>query len=267
MKWEQAQQDYLAGMKYKEIAAKYDVSINTVKSWKQRYHWQRTPKKKNAPKAKKSVHTKSRKGAHKKEASPPELPPELADNDELNDKQKLFCLYYLQRFNAAWAYQKAYQADWNSAHTAGPRLLTNVDVVKLIKQLKARMTSGLYLNVNDILKQYIKQAFADVGDYVEFGNKDAIDPDTLMPYKRSYVYFKDKSEVDTSLINEVHIGQNGAVIKLYDKQKALDRLMDYLPEPKSGEITKDTFVQAIVEGLKEVKQPNSEDDHNADANS
>lgn len=40
-------------MKYKDIASKYNVSINTVKSWKQRYKWNR-----------KSMHTK-KKYAHK----------------------------------------------------------------------------------------------------------------------------------------------------------------------------------------------------------
>ena len=50
----QAYKDYVKGMKYKELAEKYGVSINTIKSWKQRHGWQR---KKGAP-AKKSVHTK-----------------------------------------------------------------------------------------------------------------------------------------------------------------------------------------------------------------
>lgn len=36
--WELAYEDYKAGMKRKDIAQKYKVSINTVKSWKQR-HW------------------------------------------------------------------------------------------------------------------------------------------------------------------------------------------------------------------------------------
>ncbi|MEK3784120.1 phage terminase small subunit [Paenibacillus sp. FSL R5-0810] len=36
-----AEQDYVNGMKYKEIAEKYGVSLNTVKSWKQRYGWER----------------------------------------------------------------------------------------------------------------------------------------------------------------------------------------------------------------------------------
>lgn len=36
--WELAYEDYKSGTKRKDIAAKYQVSINTVKSWKQR-HW------------------------------------------------------------------------------------------------------------------------------------------------------------------------------------------------------------------------------------
>ncbi|OAB46555.1 phage terminase small subunit [Paenibacillus antarcticus] len=36
-----AEKDYVDGLKYKEIADKYGVSINTVKSWKQRYAWER----------------------------------------------------------------------------------------------------------------------------------------------------------------------------------------------------------------------------------
>ncbi|BCG57475.1 phage terminase small subunit [Paenibacillus sp. URB8-2] len=36
-----AEQDYQAGMKYKAIAEKYGVSLNTVKSWKQRHGWDR----------------------------------------------------------------------------------------------------------------------------------------------------------------------------------------------------------------------------------
>ncbi len=37
--YEKAHIDYLAGKKYKEIAAKYGVKENTVKSWKRRYGW------------------------------------------------------------------------------------------------------------------------------------------------------------------------------------------------------------------------------------
>lgn len=58
--WEQAYEDYKSGLKYKEIAEKYDVTLNTVKSWKTR-HWN-----------KKGVHTnKGKKCAHKKKGAQP----------------------------------------------------------------------------------------------------------------------------------------------------------------------------------------------------
>lgn len=55
-KYVQAEKDYVKGMKYKDIAEKYQVSLNTVKSWKKRYGWNRD---RGAPKVK-SVHTKKR---------------------------------------------------------------------------------------------------------------------------------------------------------------------------------------------------------------
>ncbi|OHX38840.1 phage terminase small subunit [Cytobacillus oceanisediminis] len=55
-KYVQAEKDYVKGMKYKDIAEKYRVSLNTVKSWKKRYGWNRN---RGAPKEK-SVHTKKR---------------------------------------------------------------------------------------------------------------------------------------------------------------------------------------------------------------
>lgn len=50
---EQAKLDYLAGMKYQDIADKYNVSLSTVQSWKKRHKWQRN-----------DVHMKPRICAH-----------------------------------------------------------------------------------------------------------------------------------------------------------------------------------------------------------
>lgn len=61
--YELAELDYKAGMKYKDIAEKYGVTVNTVKSWKQRYNWTResTEKKTN-------VCTQTEKGMHTKKS-------------------------------------------------------------------------------------------------------------------------------------------------------------------------------------------------------
>ena len=39
--YEKAELDYISGMSYKEISEKYEVKLNTVKSWKRRYNWSR----------------------------------------------------------------------------------------------------------------------------------------------------------------------------------------------------------------------------------
>lgn len=48
---EQVKADYLNGMKQKELIQKYNIPLNTLKSWIKRYHW--SEEKKGAPKKKK----------------------------------------------------------------------------------------------------------------------------------------------------------------------------------------------------------------------
>jgi hypothetical protein len=53
-----AKQDYLDGMRQKDIADKYNISINTLKSWIKRYKWSEEKKsynKKGAPKKKRGA--------------------------------------------------------------------------------------------------------------------------------------------------------------------------------------------------------------------
>lgn len=56
---DKARKDYESGMKYKEIAEKYNVTLNTVKSWKTRYKWSRE-----------GVHTKDKR-VHTKRGGQP----------------------------------------------------------------------------------------------------------------------------------------------------------------------------------------------------
>ena len=120
--YEKAQEDYLSGMKYKDIAAKYDVSLNTVKSWKSRY-WN-----KGAP-VKKSVHTKRKKVAHKNAPS----------SGELNPQQEMFAqLVAGERISMYRAYQIAFEKTRPSVATAmsaGPRLAKQNNVAIRIDQI------------------------------------------------------------------------------------------------------------------------------------
>lgn len=240
-KWEEAEKDYLLGMKYKDIAAKYDVSVNTVKSWRSRHSWSR-----NAP-TKKGVHPKSKKVA-------PKIIDDLEENSDLTEKQKLFCLLYLQRFNATWAYQEAYKCNYSTARSEGAKTLANPNIRIQLTQLKKQISSDLYFDVNDIIKEYIQQAKSDVTDVIDFktvkkyqwykvrvdtgkyvdssGHFDwvpKIDPDTGEQefYYENLVTLHDSNEIDTSNIKSVKIDKGEAVVEMYDKQKALDTLMKY----------------------------------------
>lgn len=224
---EQAERDYISGMKYKDIASKYDVSINTVKSWKQRYQWNR-----------KSMHTKKKVCTQKqnKEKSVQEAiveeVKEVSENTELTDKQRLFCSYYIKYRNKTKAYMKAYQCSWENANAHAYELWENVGVRNEIdKQLK-ELRDNIKIDIQDLIQLNIDIAFADMKDYVTFGRKEIeIDKDeenNPVMVKVNYVDFKNSNEVDGTLISEVRQGKDGVSIKLQDKMKAIDFLRKHI---------------------------------------
>lgn len=273
---EDAERDYLSGMKYKDIAEKYGVSLNTVKSWKSRNGWQRdATKKKGAHKKQKRVHTKKSKVA---QARSPDVIDELVENDELKDRQKAFCLYYLQRYNATWAYQKAYGADYATAGRNGHRLLKNAEIKKQLTELKKQQSAELYATANDIMLSYLKQAHSDVTDVLEFKTVKRLSwnkiPDDTGPYEdanghyrldpkidpetgkqafwyENLVLLKDSSEIDTSNVKSIRINDGEAVVEMYDKQKAMKELLERLP---NADDTSDKPKTVVIDNIKE-EQP------------
>ena len=270
---EDAEKDYLAGMKYKDIATKYGVSLNTVKSWKSRNGWQRdATTKKGAHKKIKRAHTKKQKVA---QARSPDVIDELVENDELKDRQKAFCLYYLQRYNATWAYQQAYGVDYETASVNGSKMLRNTKVKKQLTELKKQQSAELYATANDIMLNYLKQAHSDVTDVLEFKTvkrlkwvkipddtgeyedmdghyrlDPKIDPETGEQafYYENLVLLKDSSKIDTSNIKSIRINDGEAVVEMYDKQKAMKELLERLPNTDD---TSDKPKTVVIDNIKE----------------
>ena len=281
-KIEDAKADYLAGMKYKDIATKYEVAVSTVKSWKTRNKWQR-----NNATQRKSMHTKQKSTRTKREKVAPSLPsPELPNNDELTDKQRVFCLYYLQRYNATWAYQKAYGGNYETALRAGPRLLGNVGVKNYLAELKKQQSQDLYATANDILLRYLKQATSDVTDvlsfktekhliYYKIHDKDGpyedaggkfryepkIDPETgeQAYYYEHLITLKDSKDIDTSNIKSIRIDKGEPVVEMEDRQKAMQILLDRLPEPEVSDDSTTSLLRALKDGMDKIWSKNNED--------
>lgn len=141
--------------------------------------------------------------------------------DNLTDKQRLFCIYYIKYFNATKAYQKAYECAYSTAMVEGHRILRNPKVSAEIDRLKAEQMNELKLDVRDVLQKYIDIAFADITDYVEFGKKKKEKKIV------NYVDFKQSNKIDGTIVTEVKQGKDGVSIKLADKMKALEMLSKY----------------------------------------
>lgn len=267
--YESALIDYQAGMKYKEIAEKYGVTINTVKSWKTRYGWSKE----------KGVHTKVEKvctqknvGTQNKEAVAEDVR-QVMDNPDLTDKQRLFCLHYVRCFSATKAYQKAYGCGYDVANAEGYKLLVKPCVREEINRLKQNRLNREMLDEHDIFQKYMDIAFADITDYVEFGREkvqvmgafgpvEIKDPETgkKIPLLKEInsVRFKESAAVDGTLITEVKQGKDGASIKLADRMKAMDWLAAHMDLATAEQRAKIAQMQAQTERM--AQQPAGDDD-------
>lgn len=215
-----------------EIASQLNISAGTVRGWKSKDKWEEklngTFQKRDSERSKRS---QSKVNKKVKEAIADEVD-EVIENPNLNDKQRLFCIYYIRCFNATKAYQKAYGCDYATAASIGYRLLENVGVKEEILRLKQVRFNREFLNEEDIFQKYMDIAFSDITDYTEFGNKEieVLNESTGEKEKLtiSYVNVKDSSSVDGTLISEVSKGRDGVKVKLADKMKALQWLTDHM---------------------------------------
>jgi phage terminase small subunit len=266
----------MAGMKYKDIAEKYGTTINTVKSWKKRYAWNRE----GAPKEKR-VCTQNKKGAQVEKIQIDDGTKETLQNTDLTSEQQMFCIYYSRTFNAAQSYQKAYGCQYTTAVAHGYKLLSNVVVRAEIERLKEIKRQQIVASADDIVELQMRIAFADIGIYMSFGRENVSvmgafgpvkDPETgeYMKKEVNAIRLNESDMVDTQIIQEVKQGRDGVSIKLADKQKAFDWLTKYFlmhPESKyraeyekrkaekeGGETTEyesDGFMEALQSDVKD----------------
>ena len=172
-------------------------------------------------------------------------------NEALTEKQRLFCLYYVKCFNATKAYQKAYACSYETAGSNGYALLQNTAIAAEIKRLKQNRMNQALLEPEDIFQKYLDIAFADITDFVQFGQEEVQVTTMFGPAKDedgnpitkwvNTVKFNNSSQVDGTIITEVKQGKDGASIKLADRMKALDWLanhMDMATEEQRARIAK-----------------------------
>ena len=228
-----------------DIAKQLNVPEGTIRGWKKKDKWdnnlngtfqtntERSEPEKNTVKAGKS------------------LVESVMANDALTEKQRLFCVYYVKCFNATKAYQKAYGCGYETAGSNGYALLQNTAIVDEIRRLKQHRLNQAMLEPGDIFQKYMDIAFADMTDFVSFGQEEIQVTSAFGPVKDdegnpvtkvvNVVKLHPSETVDGTLITEVKQGKDGASLKLADRMKALDWLtnhMDLATEEQRARINK-----------------------------
>lgn len=253
---------YQSGMKLVEIAKELEIPAGTVRRWKLTYKWGSEPKSERSDKKKTNVQKIGRKqkqmAAHAVE--------DVMQNNKLTDKQRLFCIYYVRCFNATKAYQRAYGVDYTTAASISYRLLEKDVVRDEIMRLKRNRLNREFFNEEDLFQKYMDIAFADITDFIEFGNESikVINPDTgeEKEIAVSYVNIKNSDEIDGTLLSGISKGRDGVKVKLADRLRAMQWLSDHMDlateeqkvrisalkaktDPDETEYTDDGFLEAL----------------------
>ena len=168
---------------------------------------------------------------------------QVTENKNLTSKQQKFCLLYIRLFNATKAYQKAYESSYSTAMVEGCKLLRNPKIQTEIQKLKQGRLTRELLDESDIVQKYIDIAFADVTDFVTFGQEEVpvmamYGPVTVrdeetgekVPLTKTVnvVRAKSSDEVDGTILAEVSQGKDGFKLKLADRMKALKWLANHM---------------------------------------
>lgn len=223
---DKAYEMYKQGMKLVDIAAELDVPPGTVRRWKSTHGWD----------SERSGSRSERSDKEKAEKKPvvDDGTKETLQNNDLTPEQQMFCIYYSRTFNATQSYLNAFRCNYDTANAEGYKLLVKPCVRAEIERLKEIKRQQIVAGADDIVELQMRIAFADMGNYLSFGQKEITDPDTGENFMVSTFDLKESGNTDTQLIHEVKRGKDGVSVKLADKQKAIDWLTKYfLMHPES----------------------------------
>ena len=229
---------YKGNIQNREISQKLNVPEKTISGWKCKDKWNQ---KLNGVLQTNTEYSKSKKNIKKKVVV--EEVDKVMKNDELTDKQRLFCIYYVRRFNATKAYQKAYECSYETAMVEGSKCLRKPKVKEEIYKLKQNRLNQEFLSEEDIFQKYMDIAFSDITDYVSFKTEEVpvmsmkgpveiknqkTGQTEILKEKASVVRLKDSTTVDGTIVSEIRQGKDGVSIKLADRMKALQWLSDHM---------------------------------------
>jgi phage terminase small subunit len=215
------EKDYNNGMKYKDLAIKYGVTINTIKSWKQRHGWDRNGAKKGAHKTEKRVHTKKQAQREEKAEDEP-IESYGLDIAEMTAQQRLFADEYLTDLKKE---QAAIRAGYSprSAHSIATELLKKPAISDYIAHRLADRSRRLGISLDRTLDELAKIGYANPKDFIN-PNTGEILPDASpedLAAITSVKFKASESETGRSIEREVKFTSKLAALQLLHKYQGL----------------------------------------------
>lgn len=122
----------------------------------------------------------------------------------LTKKERDFCLYYLESGNATNAYLKAYNCEYNTANSAGCRMLRKPAIKEYIIALQHEAFDGACINAERVALKLADIAFSAKEDeiYTPQYQLKALD---LLQKQLGLQHQKVEAEVSTDII--INIGE------------------------------------------------------------
>ena len=239
-----------------KLAQKEAIGKATIIKWSQDYNWS----KKEATDRPEATRPTDRQATplNTEEEVRKCIKRKIDKSSDLNDKEKLFCHYYIRTFNGSLAVRKAgYSEKFPDRYAY--TLLKKEKIRKYINELQEEIKNNVIVDMGNVIDLMKRVAFADIGDFIEFGLEE-VEKSDGSKYKKNYINFKNIKDVDGQLINEISMGKDGIKVKLANKEKALEFLAKYMDYPDKLEKEKFGFVkEKYDEEIKEAidKETNS----------
>lgn len=164
----------------------------------------------------------------------------------MTGKQERFCNEYLIDLNVEKAAVRAGYTQGNAAHHSY-MLMKNPKILARIGQLSEARRVRMQLSQDEVIRELMKIAFADITDYANV-EKDGEGTGQALMLKNTADLPLDK----TGAVAGMRQGAKGIEIKLYDKLKALELLARHLGMLRDRmEIDENRELQVVFSDSKE----------------
>lgn len=204
---DKAAEMFRAGKSMADIARSLDIPDSTVRRWKNTYKWEAIK-----PNGERKKSERSDK-MNRAKASKRDGTKQTMENEELSEKERLFCLYYINSYNVTMSYKKAYGCSYENANKNSYKIMVKDGIKKEIERLKEIKRQQVMIGEEDIVELQMRIALSAVGDVVDTNG--------------SSVTVKSFDEIDTQMIREIKNTKDGIAIKMEDRQKAINWLTKY----------------------------------------